>query len=142
MRWNPWAELRERPELTIVFVPMCPAKGAYFPDRNLIVIAAGQTRALRRSVAAEELGHHELGHRRSAVPGDTARMEKRARSWAAERLISVEALAEALVGAAHWDEVAETLDVDLAILMGRVEQLSGGEMMDIRRRLCGRILHT
>ena len=141
MGWNPWAELGERSELTIVFVPGCPARGAYFPDRNLIVIAAGQTRAVRRSVAAEELGHHELGHRRGASPADTARMENRARSWAAERLITIDSLAEAVVGAARWDEVAETLDVDLAVLMGRLEQLSRADIAAIRRRLRGHILN-
>ena len=141
MGWNPWAELGERTELTVVFVPGCPVPGAYFPDRNLIVVAAGQSRAMRRSVAAEELAHHELGHRRDTRPGEVERIEYRARSWAAERLITVEDLADALVGAASWPDVAETLDVDVVLLRDRLADLEYDDIQTIRRWLVDHVLH-
>ena len=135
MGWNPWTEVGERSELTVVFVPGCPVAGAYFPDRNLIVIAAGQSRAMRRSVVAEELGHHELGHRRSPQPREVDRMEHQARAWAAKRLITEDDLADGLIGATHWSDVAETLDVDVALLKDRLLGLSGQAIESIRRRV-------
>lgn len=118
-------------------VPGLPVRGLYAPDLQAICIRAGQTRRARRSILAEELAHHELAHQPCSDRGETARLECRARRWAACRLISVEQLAAALVGACCWAEVAEQLDVDPDMLHARTACLDEGERAVLLRLLAG-----
>lgn len=100
-----------------------PVPGLYFPDHGgepVICIDRRQPAAVRRSAAAEELAHHLLGHYPTADPIALQSMELRARRWAAERLVRLEHLAEAMVGASSWEEVAESLEVSTLMLDVRV----------------------
>ena len=108
----------------------------------MIVIDRRQPRAIRRSAAAEELAHHDLGHRPHPDPIETARMELRAQRLAAVCLVTVEDLAGAIVGASSWFEVADALGVDPELLELRVRdmtdeeragvvRLAGGKEMDV-----------
>lgn len=120
------------PELEVLFVPGLPVRGLYCPQQSAIVIRRGQTRRMRRSVLAEELGHHELGHTPASDRQATARMELRARRWAARQLISLTDLADALCDAGSWAEAAEQLDVDVDLLHARTAALTAGEMDRLR----------
>ena len=129
--------LADHPEVDVIFIPGLPVRGLYAPSRNAIAIRAGQTRRVRRSVLAEELGHHRLGHRPTPHAAEVARMEVRASRWAARHLITVAGLAAAVRGAASWDEAAETLDVDLLTLKVRLGCLTDQERQELRRRCAG-----
>jgi hypothetical protein len=122
--WDPWEATSD---LTVVEGP-CPVPGVYFPDHHAIVLAAGQSASMRRSVLAEELGHHELGHLPVTNPVELARMEFRARRWAAHRLIDFGDLLGAVVGACSIDEAAELLEVDSDLVRLRVSLLSDEEL--------------
>jgi hypothetical protein len=134
--WSPWGAVAGLPELEVLFVPGLPVRGLYAPHLQAIAIRTGQTRRMRRSVLAEELGHHELGHHPRSDRREVARMELRARRWAARQLISLHGLADALT-AASWEQAAEQLDVDVALLHTRTACLTVGEVRELRR-LVGR----
>lgn len=127
-------EVGSRGDVTVV-VDHCPRPGVYLPDEATIVIDRHQTRAMRRSALAHELGHHELGHRPTSAPQVAARQELRASRWAVVRLIGLADLAEAMVAAGSWWEVAESLDVDPELLEIRVQALTDEE----RRKLLGMV---
>ena len=55
----------------------------------------GLSARVARSVLAHELGHHALGHRPTRRLAARARQERSANEWAASRLISPAAYAEA-----------------------------------------------
>lgn len=112
-----------------------PVPGLYDPDRKVIVIGTGQTAAMRRSVAAEELAHHELGHRSHRCDTETARMELRARRWVARKLMSIEHLAAAMVCARSWDDVAVDLEVDLVLVKERIRALTDHETAESLHRI-------
>jgi len=126
------------PEIAVVFIPGLPIRGLYAPQQQTIALRAGQTRRMRRSVLAEELAHHRLGHRPHPDHTETRRMEVRARRWAACRLVSLADLAAAMVGALSWAEVAERLEVDPALLESRLTCLGETELVELRDRLGGR----
>ncbi len=138
MAWSPWAEIGRYPEVAVYHVP-APAPGLYFPDRGVIVIAAGSTRAQRRSALAEELAHHVLGHRPDLSALEVARQELRARRWAARRLLPLAALERAFGTEPDLGDlagVAETLGVDEATLrfrLGDLEERERHRLADARR---------
>jgi len=115
-----------------MFVPGLPVRGLYAPHLHAICIRSGQTRSMRRSILAEELAHHELAHRPTPDRGEVARMEVRAQRRAARQLISLEDLAAALT-AASWEEAAEQLEVDVALLHTRTACLTVTEVGELRR---------
>lgn len=133
--WNPWVEIDRRPDLEVMFLPI-PIPGMYDPDRKVIVVSMGLSDAMVRSVLTEELAHHELGHRPSC-PAETARMELRARRWAARRLIPLDELAGAMGGMDSWDDVAVDLEVDPMMLRTRIGALTPGEQDELAGLLGG-----
>lgn len=139
MAWNPWTEIgRRRLRLLVCDAPV---PGLYFPDESgeaVIVIDRRQPRAIRRSAAAEELAHHDLGHRPHPNPVETARMELRAQRVAAVCLVAVEDLATAIVGASSWFEVADTLRVDPELLELRVRDMTDEERARVVRLVGGK----
>lgn len=135
--WSPWAAVADHPDVDVLFVPGLPTRGLYWPDRQTICIRSGLTRTMRRSILAEEYAHHQLGHRPHPDRSETARLELRARRWAARRLISLTELAAALRGASSWAEVAEALDVDVALLHARTACLSEGERLVLQAAAAG-----
>jgi Zn-dependent peptidase ImmA (M78 family) len=126
-KWNPWTHANDQHPNVDVYTTPCSVPGLYFPDEHAIIIAEGQSRIMRRSVLAEELAHLELGHRPHSNRIETERMELRARRWAALRLITLDELADAIVGTASWFEVAEYLDVDESLLRQRLGDLTVSE---------------
>lgn len=99
--------------------------------RRVILIEADQSPAAQRSSLAHAVAHLDLGHARTTSGFFENREEAEADRLAAERLIPLEALAAALVGARVPAAVASELDVDLPMLRVREANLTRAE----RRRL-------
>ena len=133
MRWDPWDEVGERG--VDVYECPCPAEGLYFPAENVIVVRRGLTGAQRRSVLAEELAHHTLGHRPNRDDVETARMELRARRWASRRLTSLDDLAEAIAAEDNWADIADRLDIDERMLRQRLDDLDDRDRRSLRQKL-------
>lgn len=68
-------------------------RGGFDPVTRTIRLSPGMSARTTRSVLAHELGHAELGH--DLVPARRRRQERQADEWAACRLISPGAYAEA-----------------------------------------------
>lgn len=63
-RWNPWAELRARPHITLEWGFLHRARGQWIPGRDgsaVIVLDVRLGRRERRCVLAHELVHDERG---------------------------------------------------------------------------------
>lgn len=125
--WDPWEHLDGA---IVVFGP-CPIEGLYWPAGNAILIRHGLPAAIERSVLAEEIAHHRLGHHPHADPAEVDRMELRASRWAAVRLVTIEALAEAMRHTDHLFEMAELLGVDPELLEVRLRWLSESERREL-----------
>jgi hypothetical protein len=100
--------------------------------RKVILIASGSTWpekrcSLAHAVAHLDLGHHEVAHEHFAMSHEAA-----ANQLAARRLITLEDLAEVFSWTRSRGEVASELDVDLATLTCRMDNLYGGEQMWLR----------
>lgn len=132
--WNPWKAIAEHEELEVMFLP-APVPGLYDPDRKVIVVGTGQSAAMRRSVVAEELAHHKLGHRPCPCHIETARMELEARRWAARKLMSIEHLASAMACARCWADISADLEVDLVLVKERIGDLTDSEMTELLHRI-------
>lgn len=100
-------------------------------DGSTIWIDPRQTQAERRCTLAHELAHIELGH----VGGCTAREEREASVLAAQWLIRLEHLADALAWTQDPHELAWELWVDLDTLNTRLEHLRPSELQYLQRRL-------
>ena len=125
--WNPWDELDGA---QVVYGP-CPINGLYWPAGQAILIREGLPAATERSVLAEEIAHHRLGHRPHHDRAEVDRMELRARRWAAVRLITLDDLVAAMRGADSFFEVVEELGVDSELLEVRVRWLSDEELEEL-----------
>lgn len=120
--WDPWRHL-ETSGLELMWAWLPHVMAAYVPDHALIILNPEAVSASQRSALAEELGHHELAHFPTPDPTETARMELRARRWAAARLITTESLIEAAKWTTNLSELADELEVDLDLLVERLTQL-------------------
>lgn len=86
--------LAEEQDLRVVEGPG-RTRGGFDPATKTIRLNPGMSGRLTRSVLAHELGHAHLGHVPTQVPEVRARQECRADEWAACRLITPRAYAEA-----------------------------------------------
>lgn len=129
LMWDPWV-FAEEEHATIGFGHL-PVKGVYVPAVDCIVLQRGLPTADERSVLAEELAHRTLGHHPHPSKVEVDRMEQRASRWAAIRLVSLDALAEALRASSNSFEVAEELGVDPELLEVRIRWLTDDEKQTI-----------
>lgn len=111
------------------------AVAIYVPEIPGVAVRRNLPRATRRSVLAEELAHHRLGHQPQPDPTEWARQELRAHRMAAEWLIPLDRLAEAIAASTCWHDVAEHLDVDPFYLDRRMADLTDTERRTLRRTL-------
>lgn len=135
MEWDPWTDAGEQ-GLIVSCSPLVRG-GRYFPDLHLVVLGWPLSESQRRTVLSHELAHHHLGHRPQDEWQAHRRQEVRADRWAAVRLVTVEALARAVIGASDWSEVAEELEVDPALLELRVRDMSEGDRAEVMRLVGG-----
>lgn len=133
--YHPWRHLRTLTRWDLVWATLPVAVlGLVDFRRRRIILEPRQLQAERRSTIAHELVHVERG---PAPAGGwwQAREERTVDRVAARRLISLDALAEALAWSSDPHEVAEELWVDVPTLEARLAHLHPAERHALRRRL-------
>jgi hypothetical protein len=130
--WNPWASLVELAHVRLFFTSDLP-DGTFghtdFGPPPTIKIVVGLTQAQRRSTLAHELVHLERGSLH--VGGCVAREEDAVDREAACRLITWDALVEAMIWCHNEHELAEHLHVDLPMVIARLRALSERESREL-----------
>lgn len=92
-------------------------RGGYDPTTRTIRLSPGMSARTTRSVLAHELGHACLGHVPPASSAMRAQQERQADEWAASRLITPHAYAEAEeVRGPHLASLAFELDVTIELI--------------------------
>lgn len=132
---HPWRRLRGLPHWDVVWCDL-PAGvlGATDHEARQILMQRGLLQAQRRSTLCHELEHVERG----PLPVDdvlAAREEAAVEQAAARRLISLEALGEALAWSRGLAECADELWVDEGLLEVRLRHLHPAERQYLKRRL-------
>lgn len=136
--FHPWRSLRALGDDTFMAVQPTPGgKPAWWdPESDTFLIKPGMTQVERRCALTHELAHRTLGHSGLCTYPDAKRQNRRqervADLWAAERLITLEALAVAMRWSKERDEVADELWVTRPLLDLRLETMLGGERMRLR----------
>jgi hypothetical protein len=135
--YDPWADLRENwPAVTVQLVPMAgDLLGEIRQGGSVIALRAGTTPGQRRSTLAHEIVHLERGA--DDCGWWQPREERRVHAEAARRLISLDALDEAVRLTLPGDRrsVASLLDVDLETLDTRLDNLRPAEVGLLRQLL-------
>lgn len=94
-----------------------PTRGGYDPATRTIRLDPGMSRRTTRSVLAHELGHAFLGHVLAPTQAIRAQQERLADEWAASRLITARAYAEAEeVRGPHLASLAFELEVTIELV--------------------------
>jgi hypothetical protein len=137
--FSPWRLLRHLPDVQLHFTDddelLDGAHAWYYHRLRAIVMDSRLSQVERRSVLAHELGHVIRGD----VPcGDEildARQESVVDQWAARKLISLDALVDALRWSDDPHEVADALWVTVDLLEVRVAHLHPSERAAVKRGL-------
>lgn len=139
MRYSPWRHLRSLCHIDLHFTDddalLDGAHAWYYHRLRAIVMDKRLTQVERRSVLAHELGHVIRGD----VPcGDEvldARQESVVDQWAARKLITIEALVDALRWSDDPHEVADCLWVTVDLLEIRLAHLHPSERAWVKREI-------
>ncbi|WP_244971580.1 hypothetical protein [Gordonia rubripertincta] len=131
--YHPWREARHRPHLDIDLVELQDDhRGCIHGNR--VTINVGDLQSERRCTLTHELVHDE----RQVFPRDRvlrAREERTVETIAARRLITLEALADALRWTRHEREAAAELWVDVPMLVTFIQSLTEAERDWLNERL-------
>jgi len=132
--YHPWRALRDLTHISLLWRERLPNGdlGHCLHAHRLIILSRRQTQAERRCTIAHELVHLERG---PCAPSHVGREELVVEREAARRLISIEALAEAMAWSTDSAEVAEELWVDEPMLKARLDSLHPAERAYLRQRL-------
>jgi len=114
-----------------------PARGAWIASERVILLDQALARAERNTVLAHEIAHVDLDHVMTGRRWFDRRQERDADTLAAERLVDLEQLADALRWALCADEVAHELDVTVDVVRRRIRSLTPEEKAWIEERLRG-----
>lgn len=132
--YHPWRALRSLVDWTLQWQASDLVDGVtHFPSRT-ITLDPRLLQVERRCTITHELVHIERG----PVPADprlAAREESYVEQEAARRLITLEALADALAWCHDEYEAADELWVDVDTLRVRLAHLHPAEVAHLRRRL-------
>jgi Zn-dependent peptidase ImmA (M78 family) len=101
--------------------------GLWDERTRTVWLDAGLSTAERRCTLIHELIHAERGDVPCDHPALERRQERRVEREAARRLVSIDALIEAVRWSRDPHEVAAALEVDLEILGARIEALTQAE---------------
>jgi hypothetical protein len=138
MGWNPWEELARQPDILMAVLPLPAGDSWWLPDERAIVLHSRLNRAERKCALAHELIHAERADVALADPILAAKQERAVDCEAARRLISLDALTDALMWTAHRRELADTLGVDVPTAFCRLSHLTELELDYIRGRWAAR----
>lgn len=128
---HPWRRLRAARHVTLQWHDDGPMGWCRHSTQE-VSIRTNLTQAERRATLAHELTHLDRG---PAVRGYTDHEERLVNEESARWLISLDALADALVWANDDHEVADILWVDLATVQTRLVTLSADESAYVNRAL-------
>lgn len=99
-------------------------RGGFEPASRTIRISPGMSARTTRSVLAHELAHAVLGHETSTLPSVRRQQERQADEWAACRLITPRAYAEAeATRGPHLASLAFELDVTIELIQAYQRRL-------------------
>lgn len=140
MGYNPWRDASERhPDLYIATCRLAPCRGAWVPSERVVLIDELLDPVERDATLAHEVAHVDLEHRPTGNRWFDRRAEREADSLAAERLITVDELADTLaVFEVQPGRAAAELGVPLRMLRRRLEQLTDDEKDHIERRVAAK----
>ena len=131
--FHPWRALRALAHVTLVWHEGGPAGWTHFPTAT-ISLRRGMTLAERRSTIAHEVEHINRG---PPHVGYERREELAVRKATAQRLITFEALVDAMVWSGDEYELAAELWVDVGTVRDRPRSLSPWESAELSRRMEG-----
>lgn len=142
MTYDPWRTLADQPDITMAVTRLPAGQAWWLPDERGIVLDDRLTQAERRSALEHELQHAAAGDTCCRVGPDGGRLarrqERRTDDRAAQRLITVDELADALAWCLGYDELAEHLHVDQRTVRARVRTLTDQEKDHIERRIAAK----
>ncbi|URM87942.1 DNA binding protein [Gordonia phage WinkNick] len=123
--YHPWRDARRREHLNIEFRRLPDGRRGCLRGTD-VTINTADDQAQRRSTITHELVHDE----RQVFPRDRvlrAREERTVETIAARRLITLEALADALRWTRHEREAAAELWVDVPMLVTFIQSMTDAE---------------
>lgn len=136
MGYSPWSDARDRhPDVHIERTDCRPARGAWIASERVILLDRRLARAERNTVLAHEIAHVDLEHVMTGRKWFDRRQERQADALAAERLVDLAGLADALRWALSPEEVAHELDVTVDVVRRRIRTLTDEEKAWIEQRL-------
>lgn len=141
--YSPWGALSQLQGIQLEFTDIATDElGWWDPERNVITLAKNQSRREMRCTLQHELEHALAGDEdvSHVSPVLAARQEIAACMRAAQRLISLDALIDALLWSQDERELAEVLNVDEDTVRIRLLTLSSEEhtIIDCRIRMAER----
>lgn len=138
MSYSPWAELDQRPDITVRFAELDGRHGCYDPDTRTIWLDPRDGQAVLRSTLTHELRHADTNDECIDDPHLDRIQERRVNRLAAECLISFDDLLDALMWSEDKHELADLLWVDVATVESRLTNLTLAESQAIKDRLRAR----
>ncbi len=135
MTYNPWSDAAGHPNLLVASLRLPDGHSWWLPADDAIVLDDRLGQAGRRSALAHELIHRERGDEHCEDRTLDARRERRVTTEAARRLVTLDALADALLWSLQEDELADELWIDVETAQARLASLSPGEKDYIEARL-------
>ena len=141
MTFDPYQALRDHPHWTMTWGSLPAGEcGRWYDEHRTVVFDKRLTQAGRRSTVAHEVVHAEMGDVCCKADGPDGpriarRREQTADQIAARRLITLDALADALLWSQDEYEVADELWVDVETIRARLASLTETEKDYIDRRV-------
>lgn len=132
MRYSPWRHLRSLVHTRLDFTDddrlLDGADARYYATVDRMIMDKRlDLQVDRRCALAHELGHAMRGDLPCGEEILDARQEAHVEQWAARRLITLDALADALLWSDQADEIADHLWVTVTLLEVRVKHLHPSE---------------
>lgn len=142
MTYSPFRTLSVMQDVTLLVTRLPVGQAWWLPDVRGIVLDDRLDQAERRSALEHELQHVHAGDTCCDIGPDggrqSRRQEVRADARAARTLITLDALADALVWCLGAEEVAEHLHVDRRTVSARIRGLTDSEKSYIDSRIAAR----
>jgi hypothetical protein len=137
MNYSPWRELAMT-DLSLVWRRLEGLDSYFDPHLREVGMDPRLNQSERRCALTHELIHAERADSAIADPVLAAKQERAVDCEAARRLISLDALTDALMWTAHRRELADTLGVDVPTAYCRLSHLTELELNYIRGRWAAR----
>jgi hypothetical protein len=134
MSWHPWRAIRHLDDVTVRWERRDGLLGSWDAATRTMTFHPDQSQRQRRCTAAHEVVHVERGDVGHCTPG----LERRVEEEAARRLVSLAALADALLWCVDEWELAEDLWVDQATVRARLDSLTAWEQAYVEDRMAAK----